>query len=90
MNDVTEQARQLLIKNGFSGLYYPGECACTVDEFATCGMCEKEPDDNYINGCEPGYKFTDPENADFWIIRSENKAPSSEEWKQWRSEYESL
>ena len=41
-----DEARQLR-KAGYDGLYYPGECACLVDDLYPCG--ERQ------DGCRPGY-----------------------------------
>lgn len=86
MSKFTEEARILLIKNGYNSLMYPGECACSVDDFAPCGECEKADGEEYINGCEPGYKHVDPENKHFWIVKANEVAPTDAEWKQLRAE----
>ena len=41
-----DEARQLL-KAGYDGLYFAGECACKVDDLYPCGERQDE--------CEPGY-----------------------------------
>lgn len=63
--------------DGYSGLYYPGECACCVDDLAPCGSVECDGEEDYINNCEGGYKHVDPTRPDFWVI-SANKEPPSQ------------
>lgn len=46
--DLSEIVREWLIRNGYDGLYVPGECACTIDDLFPCG--DACPD------CSPGYK----------------------------------
>jgi hypothetical protein len=82
--NATEQARQLLIKNGYNALSYPGECACSIDDFAPCGECEKHDGEDYINDCDPSYKFIDPENKSFWVASPSNVAPTEQEWVLYR------
>lgn len=54
-------------KNGFDGLYNPGECACLVDDLAPC--------DEPLN-CHFGVKTEPPEDADqdcdYWIGEKES------------------
>lgn len=73
-----------LMDEGYSGLYYDGECAGGVDDFAPCGECQVEEGELGINGCEPGYKFLDPSNPDLWVVKGSNKPPTEEEWMVWR------
>lgn len=56
---VLRQVRRKLEQNGFSGLFVPGECGCTVKDLAPCGDCYTE-EGEYINGCTPGYAHLDP------------------------------
>ena len=37
-------------KQGYAGLYYPGECACEFD----C-PCEMDNEDDEYSQCKPGY-----------------------------------
>lgn len=37
-----------LVRNGYDGLYYPGECACLANDLYPCG--ERQPE------CRPGMK----------------------------------
>jgi len=39
--------QEYLEKNGFDGLYSPGECGCKKDNLVSC--------DNDFSMCEPGY-----------------------------------
>jgi hypothetical protein len=40
--------RDYLTTHGYDGLYWPGECACLVDDFAPCGDIPRE--------CRPGWR----------------------------------
>ena len=48
-----------LKKNGYDGLYYPGECACKIDDLQPC--------DSSMQDCEPGYYQPDKEGFDFML-----------------------
>lgn len=82
-DNTIEEARKKLIADGYSGLFYPGECACVVDDLAPCGECQQD-DDEYINDCEPGYMFKDPRPGApiEWMVRRENKTPTIEDWEK--------
>lgn len=84
---MLELIKAQLIEDGFSGLFYSGECACEVDDLAPCGECEKSEGEDYINGCSPGYKFVDPENSNFWLLMATNEEPSDDQWERARREY---
>lgn len=43
-----------LTRRGFDGLYYPGECACKVDDLYPCGERQN---------CEPGVLKPCPETC---------------------------
>ena len=80
-----EQVREKLKAEGFGGLVVPGECGCTLDDLAPCGSCEKyDEDDEYINGCEPGYVFKNPRPGApaEWMVRSINQEPTAEDWER--------
>ena len=70
--------------HGYGGLYCPGECGCTLDDLAPCGECTQEDNEDYINGCDPGYVFykQDSSALNFWMVRGTNQEPSREEWVQ--------
>lgn len=79
-----EEVKKKLLANGFSGLYFPGECGCGVDNLAPCGSCTREDGEEYINGCEPGHKHLDPrpghkELGDF-VVTSSATPPSGDEF----------
>lgn len=40
LTDVIYMVREYLEKNGYDGLYYPGECACTIKDIAPCGQID--------------------------------------------------
>jgi len=53
-----------LRKNGFDGLYQPGECGCEIGELCPCG--EPAPD------CQAGYKGPGQDGYDFMIGPEKN------------------
>ncbi len=66
--------QQYLKDNGYDGLFYPGECACKVDDLIPCNA------DCYMD-CEPGY--VTPCNCgdhDFHIGPKQLK--TSEQWQE--------
>lgn len=65
---------------GYGGLYCDGDCACGLDDLAPCGMAEKEDeDDEWINGCWPGYKHIDPRrSSDNWVMSLSKEPPTPE------------
>lgn len=79
-----DDVKAKLKEGGYSGLYVPGECGCTLDDLAPCGECQRENDEDYINGCDPGYVFHDPESKafDVWMVRGINQEPTREDWEQ--------
>ncbi|HMW48797.1 MAG TPA: hypothetical protein PKC70_10900 [Cellvibrionaceae bacterium] len=90
MSDLIEKIRVKLIEEGFDGLYMEGVfggCACHVDDLAPCGECQKERGEDYINGCEPGHKFSHPDDPSLWVVKSKNIAPTAEEWIKFESGY---
>lgn len=76
-----------LESEGKSGLYYPGECACTTDDLAPCGECECEPGEDYINDCQGGYKHSDPKDPEQWVVGPNKEPPSEDEWETYRTMY---
>jgi hypothetical protein len=76
-----EEVKEKLKADGFTGLYYPGECACCIDVLAPCGALERDEDgEDYINGCEGGHKHIDPRDPDNWCISGCNESPSLDAW----------
>ena len=73
-----EEVKAKLKAGGYGGLYFPGECACDIDDLAPCGECQHEEDEEFINDCEAGYKHVDPKRPDFWVI-SANKEPPTQD-----------
>lgn len=76
--------REKLKAGGYDGLLYPGECACELKDLAPCGECQQQDGEDYINGCDPGYKHLDPRPehqryGDF-IISVKKIPPTDEEW----------
>lgn len=61
---VHDIIKEFLIKEGYDGLFYPGECACKIDDLCPCGS-------NCLD-CEPGYlqnkdECDFPEDCEFYI-----------------------
>lgn len=80
---LLEQVKAKLKEGGYGGLYYPGECGCTIDDLAPCGECEYDEVSGLINGCEAGYVFKDPRPGApmDWMIRGRNEEPTIEDWE---------
>lgn len=82
--NVIKIVREKLESEGFTGLFYPGECACECSDLAPCGNYVQDKD-GYINECHPGYKHFDlrPEHAKFgdFAIWAQKEAPSLEQWE---------
>jgi hypothetical protein len=75
---IMEIVREYLGKNGFDGLYNPGECACKKDELMPCDCISD------INNCIPGYLCTQGDNEDmdgwnFHIGPNKETSPASAE-----------
>ena len=65
MITVKEIIKEYLIKNNYDGLFYPGECACKIDDLCPC--CAE-----ICMNCQPGYfqnkeDVDYPEDCDFYI-----------------------
>ena len=54
---VIEMVADYLKRNGYDGLYEPGECACLLEDLAPC-------DSESVLGCLPGYKTSCPTDND--------------------------
>jgi len=68
---------------GYGGLYCDGQCGCEVDDLAPCGMAEKIDGDEWINGCQPGYKHVDPRSPHGdWIISGKKEPPTAEKFDE--------
>lgn len=77
------EVKAKLKAGGHGGLVAPGECGCTLDDLAPCGACEKyDEDDEFINGCQPGYVFKDtrPGAPAEFMVRTVNQEPTPEDW----------
>ena len=72
------EVKAKLQAQGYDSLHFPGECACDLSDLAPCGSCECEDDEDFINGCEGGYKHIDPTRPDFWVISVHKEPPSQE------------
>ena len=65
---VEEIIQSWLMQNGYTGLFYSGECACEIDDLFPCGEIERY--------CEAGYKVDCTENCNHddlcdWHIQRE-------------------
>lgn len=84
--EIIADVRQRLEAQGFSGLYSPdAPCGCVIDDLAPCGECHVEHDDQeaeeWLNGCEAGYKHIDERSSTSeWIVSSSKDHPSPEEF----------
>ena len=72
-----EVLQQHLIKAGYSGLYYPGECACEINDLAPCGEDYSE--------CEYGHKHTNPGDESDWCVSNKVEPPTPEQWAEMES-----
>lgn len=63
--DVESIVEEYLKKNGFDGLFQPGECACKIGELGPC--------DHLCLDCEPGYITETPGGEFDWIIEREKR-----------------
>lgn len=65
---------------GFDGLFVSGECACEICDLMPCGVAERDDDEEWVNGCEPGYKVADPSGKtdDFVIMRNKREITQEE------------
>lgn len=75
-----EAVKEQLRADGYTGLYFDGECACELDDLAPCGECQHEEGEPYINGCDGGYKHQDPTRSDFWVISFHKEPPTQEQF----------
>ena len=72
-----DEVRRRLESEGYSGLYYPGECGCDLDGLAACGECEIRDGEDWINGCDAGYKHIDPRSPiGDWVITESKEPPT--------------
>ena len=87
LSDLEAQIKAKLAAQGFTGLYFPGECACTPDDLMPCGTCEVSEGEEFVNGCQPGHKQIDPDDPAFWIVTARREAPTADEWVEHRARY---
>lgn len=80
--ETLELIKAKLIDDGFNGLYYPGECACVVDDLAPCG--ETQDGGDYINDCHGGYKHIDPKDCTNFCVSGSKEPPGEDEWSSYR------
>lgn len=83
---ILKEVKEKLEAGGYDGLYFPGECACTTDDLAPCGECQRDDDDEFINGCAPGHKHIDPQDPNFHVISASKEQPH-ESWEELRARY---
>lgn len=81
--DKIDEVKVRLVAAGYDGLYCPGECACALDDLAPCGERHKEDGEEWINGCEAGYKHVDPRSKfEDWVLSGSKDAPTPDEFDQ--------
>lgn len=89
--EIIADVKARLAAQGFGGLYNnDGPCGCGIDDLAPCGECQVEiwggetidPEaEEWINGCEAGYKHIDPRSpAGDWVISAHKEPPTPEEF----------
>jgi hypothetical protein len=62
--NVKEIIEKYLRENEFDGLFHAdSECACLIDDLCPC--------EDRFDGCEPGYKVSDPSGENDWIIQED-------------------
>lgn len=81
--DKLTGVRERLVAEGYDGLMFPGECACCMDDLAPCGMTECDDGEDWINGCDAGYKHTDPKRPEFWVISFSKQPPTQQRFDEW-------
>lgn len=74
--------------HGFSGLYCPNECGCSLQQLAPCGHYRTgKGQGDYLNGCKPGYVHLDPRpgHSDFgdYVVTDSPKAPSGDDFDRY-------
>jgi len=73
---MKKHSAEWLVAKGFSGLFYPGECSCSIEDHNICG-------EDCVEGCTPGYKHefamgrNDVFGEDYCVSKS--KVPPTEE-----------
>ena len=84
-----KQIRAKLKKGGFTGLYIPDECGCSIDDLAPCGECQRDDGEEFINGCKGGYAFQNPQPkfSHDAMVKGVNQAPTTEEWEEFHREF---
>lgn len=79
-----EDVRRALTERGCTGLYYPGECGCKLDDLMPCGIAEAQDEGDVLpNGCEAGHVHTDPRpgrGAD-WMVTGRAEPPTMAQWE---------
>jgi hypothetical protein len=79
--EILIQVKCRLEAEGYDGLYCPGECGCTLEDLAPCGECNTEDGEDWINGCEAGYKHIDPRSPfGDWVLSGSKEPPTPQEF----------
>jgi hypothetical protein len=82
---VMKVVEMRLDRGGFTGLFYPGECACERSNLAPCGEYRHDKG-GFINGCKPGFKHLDPrpEHSKFFDfgVFEHKEPPTAEQWDE--------
>lgn len=89
--EIITDVKKRLSDQGFDGLYNnDGPCGCCIDDLAPCGECQVETMDcgadgleaeDWINGCNAGYKHVDPRSqVGDWVISARKEPPTPEEF----------
>lgn len=89
--EIIADVKSRLSDQEFQGLYNnDGPCGCCIDDLAPCGECQVEIVDcgadglkreDWINGCEAGYKHVDPRSkVGDWVISATQAPPAPDEF----------
>ncbi len=70
-----DQLRNRLRSGGFTGLYFPRECACELEDLAPCGIDVTQA----WSGCRPGHRHAHPSDQGF-IVSTSPTPPAPDEW----------
>ena len=75
-----ERARTFLIEGGYSGIVYPGECGCRLDELMPCFAYERDKKTGIPLGCQPGHAHINPSGGSEWIVSIHKEPPTQEQF----------
>lgn len=81
---MERNSKEWLIANGFTGLFYDRECACSLEDYNMC--CE-----DCTKDCTPGYEHSymgdNPERKGDFCVSASKEQPTEKEWAEWDDLY---